>query len=104
MAKKTTEGETQKKNGDGPSEQPPQAPRPLRARHEAQLTVLAQYIKDLSYESPSAPQSLQGPGQNPQLKVGINVNAVPRGDDVYEVALNLEVHAKSDRASSTMSS
>jgi len=90
-----------KTNGDGPAEQPPQGVDvPLlgeaKAATEAQLTVLAQYIKDLSYESPSAPASLQGPGQNPQLKVGINVNASPRGDDVYEVVLNLEVHAKSD--------
>ena len=72
--------------------------RPRRARRkQPQLTVLAQYIKDLSFESPSAPQSLQGPGQNPQLKVGVNVNAGPRGEDAYEVALQLEVHAKSDQ-------
>ena len=64
--------------------------------HPAQLTVLAQYIKDLSFESPSVPQSLQGPGQNPQLKVSVNVNAGARGDEAYEVALHLEVHAKSD--------
>ena len=65
---------------------------------QPQLTVLAQYIKDLSFESPNSPQSLQGPGQNPQLKVSVNVNASPRGDDTYEVALQLEVHAKSARA------
>jgi preprotein translocase subunit SecB len=40
---------------------------------------------------------LQSPGQNPQLKVGVNVNASPRAEDVYEVALNLEVHAKNDQ-------
>ena len=54
------------------------------------------YVKDLSFESPSVPQSLQGPGQNPQLRVGVNVNAAPRGEDAYEVALQLEVHASSD--------
>ena len=58
--------------------------------------MLAQYIKDLSFENPSAPKSLQGPGQNPQLKVSVNVNASPRGEDTYEVALQLEVHASSD--------
>jgi preprotein translocase subunit SecB len=94
MAKKKAEGE--KTNGDGPSERPPEAPG-AAARAQPQLTVLAQYIKDLSFESPSAPQSLQGPGQNPQLKVGVNVNAGGRGDDAYEVSLQLEVHAKSDQ-------
>jgi len=59
--------------------------------------MLALYIKDLSFESPTAPQSLQGPGQNPQLRVSVNVNAGPRGEDAYEVALQLEVHASSDQ-------
>ena len=98
MAKKKAEGETPKTNGDGPSEEPSPGPEAApRAGKQPQLTVLAQYIKDLSFESPSAPQSLQGPGQNPQLKVGVNVNAGARGEDAYEVALQFEVHAKSDQ-------
>ena len=99
MAKSKAKGDQPKKtNGDGP---PPEAPQPApeagpKAVIQPQLTVLAQYIKDLSFESPGAPQSLQGAGQNPQLKVGVNVNAGPRGEEAYEVALQLEVHAKSD--------
>ena len=98
MAKNKARGDQPKKtNGDGPSPEAKAAPdAAAKAATQLQLTVLAQYIKDLSFESPSAPQSLQGPGQNPQLKVGVNVNAGPRGDDAYEVALQLEVHAKSD--------
>ena len=98
MAKKKAKGEAQedewrRPGSEAPSPAPEAAP---RAGKQPQLTVLAQYIKDLSFESPSAPQSLQGPGQNPQLKVGVNVNAGARGEDAYEVALQLEVHAKSD--------
>jgi len=99
MAKSKAKGDQPKKtNGDGP---PPETPQPApeagpKAVIQPQLTVLAQYIKDLSFESPGAPQSLQGAGQNPQLKVGVNVNAGPRGEEAYEVALQLEVHAKSD--------
>jgi len=63
---------------------------------KAQLNVLAQYVKDLSFESPGAPQTLQGPGENPQLQIGVNVNAGPRGDDIYETVVHLEAHAKSD--------
>ena len=99
MAKKKAEAtEPTKTNGDGPAETPKAPADPgagAKAAHP-QLTVLAQYVKDLSFESPNAPQALQGPGENPQLKVGVNVGAVPKGDDAYEVALNLEVHARSD--------
>ncbi|HSD93649.1 MAG TPA: protein-export chaperone SecB [Methyloceanibacter sp.] len=101
MAKKKVEtAEPKKTNGDGPAQDAPQGGADLAAGvkpgAQPQLTVLAQYVKDLSFESPNAPKSLQGPGENPQLKVGVNVNATPRGDDTYEVGLHLEVHARSD--------
>ncbi len=101
MAKSKARGDQPKKiNGDGPSPEPPQPAAEgvaeAKAAGQPQLTVLAQYIKDLSFESPGAPQSLQGPGQNPQLKVSVNVNAGPRSEDTYEVALQFEVHARSD--------
>ncbi|HMK40112.1 MAG TPA: protein-export chaperone SecB [Methyloceanibacter sp.] len=104
MAKKRApEDQPKKGNGDGPSHEAepaqatPSTPGAARAAGQAQLAVLAQYIKDLSFENPAAPQSLQGPGQNPQLKVSVNVNAEPRGEETFEVALHLEVHASSDR-------
>ena len=62
----------------------------------AQLNVLGQYIKDLSFESPAAPEVLQTPPPNPQLQVTVNVNAASKSDDNYEVVLNIEVHAKGD--------
>jgi len=93
MAKKTPKSEKPPKtNGD----EPPAPKLGTRQQTGAELNVLGQYIKDLSFESPAAPQSLQAPGQNPQLKVGVNVNATPRPEDIYEVTLNLEVHAKND--------
>jgi preprotein translocase subunit SecB len=103
--KKASDDQPKKTNGDGPSRQPeerpggiaPATPGAARAASQAQLAVLAQYIKDLSFESPGAPQSLQGPGQNPQLKVSVNVNAEPRAEETFEVALHLDVHAKSDQ-------
>ena len=33
----------------------------------------------------------------PQLKVSVNVNAEPRGEETFEVSLHLDVHANSDR-------
>jgi preprotein translocase subunit SecB len=97
MAKKTGGG-PKKTNGDGPSGAASESltSSPTGTRAPTQLAVLAQYVKDLSFESPNAPESLQGPGQNPQLKVGVNVNAQARAQEAYEVSLNLEVHARSD--------
>lgn len=66
------------------------------AQLQAQLNVLGQYIKDLSFESPMAPKALQSPPHNPQLQVSVNVGAGRQNAEDYEVTLNLEAHAKSD--------
>ena len=59
----------------------------------AQLNVLAQYIKDLSFESPNAPGTLQAPGENPTLEVNVNVQARKQADDIFETALHFEAKA-----------
>jgi preprotein translocase subunit SecB len=51
--------------------------------------VLAQYIKDLSFENPNAPRSLQQNVQ-PQINVAVNVSANPLADNDVEVTLKLE--------------
>jgi preprotein translocase subunit SecB len=99
MAKDKAAGNQPKKtNGDGPAKGSAQAEPEQgdQVKPSPQLSTLALYVKDLSFESPNAPKSLQGPGPNPQLKVNVNVNAGPRGDDTYEAALQLEAQASSD--------
>jgi preprotein translocase subunit SecB len=60
-----------------------------------QAGVLAQYVKDLSFENPNAPRSLQQTGQAaPQMQVNVNVQGRKIADDVYEVDLKIEVTAK----------
>ena len=59
-----------------------------------QAATLAQYIKDLSVESPSAPQVFQWQDQ-PSLDVGFNLNVEKVSDDVNEVTLKVEVKAQS---------
>ncbi|MCT8972204.1 protein-export chaperone SecB [Microbaculum marinisediminis] len=58
------------------------------------IEVLAQYIKDLSFENPRAPASMteQRTGQ-PPINFNIQVNANPAGDDQIEVELKLEARA-----------
>jgi len=58
-------------------------------------TTIAQYIKDLSAESPSAPQVFQWQTQ-PSLDVQFGINGGKVADDVHEVILKIDVAAKSD--------
>ncbi len=59
------------------------------------LSVLAQYLKDLSFENPRAPQSFQGEG-SPKIDVNVDVQARSLGGDQYEVELSLAARAKRD--------
>ena len=55
-----------------------------------QLNALAQYIKDLSFENPNAPNSL-GPQENgPNISIQVNVNAKQLSETDFEVSLSLE--------------
>ena len=60
---------------------------------QAQFNVLAQFIKDLSFESPNTPASLRGPGEDPNLQVNVTVAADKIEDSVYEVVINFEADA-----------
>lgn len=62
---------------------------------QPQAATIAQYIKDLSVESPSAPQVFQWQAQ-PALDVQFGINGNKVGDDVHEIILKIEVNAKSE--------
>jgi preprotein translocase subunit SecB len=64
------------------------------AQAPAQLNVLAQYIKDLSFENPNAPRSLQATQQPPAINIQINVGAKPMTDTDVEVELKIEGKAE----------
>ena len=61
---------------------------------QPQLRVLAQYIKDLSFENPNAPRSLMAAGQQPQINIQFNVDASPMSDTDVEVRLAMEAKAE----------
>ena len=58
-----------------------------------QAGILAQYVKDLSFENPNAPGSLQMQGQ-PKIEINVKVNARAGGQDMYEVELKIEASAR----------
>jgi preprotein translocase subunit SecB len=60
-----------------------------------QAQVVAQYIKDLSFENPNVEKLMSGPGENPNMKLEVNVNArrIKEHEDLYESAIDFKAHA-----------
>lgn len=59
-----------------------------------QLIINAQYIKDLSFENPRAPQSLTQQTQTPAVEINVDVKAATLGAENYEVVLTINASAK----------
>ncbi|TAN75435.1 MAG: protein-export chaperone SecB [Magnetospirillum sp.] len=59
------------------------------------LQVNGQYIKDLSFEIPAAPQVfMESQGQNPEIPIHVDVNASSIAPNLFEVVLHLRIEAK----------
>ena len=67
----------------------------VAASEAPQVATIAQYVKDLSVESPSAPQVFQWQTQA-ALDVQFGINGTKVADDVHEIVLKITVTAKSD--------
>jgi len=59
-----------------------------------QIGVLAQYVKDFSFENPNAPRSMTPSPQPPTINIHINVDARPLSETDVEVTLRLEGKAE----------
>ncbi|MFD0916980.1 protein-export chaperone SecB [Pseudahrensia aquimaris] len=57
------------------------------------LGIMAQYIKDLSFENPHAPHSLRPREKSPEINININVNANPLSETDFEVELKMDASA-----------
>jgi preprotein translocase subunit SecB len=57
------------------------------------INVIAQYIKDLSFENPGAPATLRPRGASPNISVSVGVQPRPVGEHEVEVELRLEARA-----------
>lgn len=69
-------------NGNGEAQQSPS------------LNILAQYVKDLSFENPGAPRSLQARERAPSININVNVNANPLAENDFDVVLSLNAQAQ----------
>jgi preprotein translocase subunit SecB len=70
---------------------------PVAMASNLPVMVHAQYVKDISFENPSAPFSLRAGLEAPKLDVNINLDARnlddPQIKSLYEVALRISVRA-----------
>ncbi len=57
------------------------------------LQVVAQYVRDLSFENPGAPGNIQG---RPQIDFGVDLQARRMENEQFEVELKLRVSAKAE--------
>jgi preprotein translocase subunit SecB len=64
------------------------------AQAQPPITINAQYLKDLSFENPGAPQSLVGQTNPPNIEVAVNVGTRNLAPNTFEVSLALNGTAK----------
>ncbi|SRR5690606_19476859 len=62
------------------------------AENLPQVGIVAQYVKDLSFENPNAPAVYQWQSQ-PQMDIQFNIGSQKVGDDLHEVVLKIEIKA-----------
>ena len=62
----------------------------------APMVIAAQYIKDLSFESPLGAAALSGLDQAPHVSVEVNTSIRDLGDNNYELTLFLRGEANAD--------
>ncbi len=59
------------------------------------LMINGQYVKDLSFEAPNAPDIFTlMQSEVPTIQVDVNVEAEPKGESLFEVALTVRAEAK----------
>ncbi len=58
------------------------------------LSILSQYIKDMSFENPRAPNVAPQTEDGPSVDINVNVGARQLFDSDYEVTLNFKVETK----------
>ena len=66
---------------------PPPAAVPIQAK------IVSQYIKDLSFENPNVRKLIAGAGDQPTVKVEVNVAANRIDNDLYETSIEFKANA-----------
>lgn len=70
------------------------APQEPQVGAQPGFRILAQFVRDLSFENPRAPDSLRSAAAPPDIDMGVEMNARSRPDGLYEVDLKLTARAE----------
>jgi preprotein translocase subunit SecB len=70
--------------------------------NQPRMTIQTQFVKDLSFENPRAPASLQPSQARPEIQVRVDVRAQALGEERYEVVLQIHVDAQTAGETSFM--
>lgn len=73
-------------NGTSNSGQPPSA------EQGAQVRVLGQFIRDLSFESPNVGRIQVAQDEQPAIRIEVNVNAQKVGPNIYESLIEMKAN------------
>lgn len=65
-------------------------------QQQIQAKIVSQYIKSLSFENPNFRKLITSPGDQPNLKVEVNVGAQRIEDDRYESAIEFKATASNN--------
>ena len=68
---------------------------PADQTNPPRLTIVNQYVRDLSFENPRAPISLQPNQPRPEVQIRVDVRAQHMEAERYEISMQLHVEAKS---------
>ena len=63
---------------------------------EPHIGITHQYVKDISFESPNAPESLLSGRELPRIEVNVDVNARAAQESRFEVSLRVTASANQD--------
>lgn len=63
------------------------------------FAIRGQYVKDLSFENPYAPQSLISMAEKPAIEVNVDIKAQKLQDDIFEMTLHIATRATADAKS-----
>jgi preprotein translocase subunit SecB len=59
----------------------------------ANIKIVAQYIKDLSFEVPQGAEAFLKPSDRPDIKLSIDIDAKKIGEELFEVAIKISANA-----------
>ena len=91
MAEAGNDGKAGDPAGPAAPATPPAGAAP--ATGQPNLSVVAQYVKDLSFENPGAPGALKPRRTSPKINISIGVEPKPAGTDEVEVELKIDARA-----------